>query len=69
MVDEGQTPEHGYTISSPCEPDDSGELKSIQNYTACKQLKVCGKEQVFCILFYNDAKRRVYGKDLAKKQF
>ena len=22
------TPEHGYTISSPCEPDSSGELKS-----------------------------------------
>ena len=22
------TPEHGYTISSPCEPDGSGELKS-----------------------------------------
>ena len=23
-----QTPEHRYTISSPCEPNDSGELKS-----------------------------------------
>ena len=36
MVDDGrtddgrtdrQTTEHGYTISSPCEPDGSGELK------------------------------------------
>ena len=24
---DGRTPEHGYTISSPCEPDGSGELK------------------------------------------
>ena len=23
-----QTPEHGYTISSPCEPECSGELKN-----------------------------------------
>ena len=23
----GRTPKHGYTISSPCEPDHSGELK------------------------------------------
>ena len=33
MVDDGRTtdgrtPEHGYTISSPCEPDGSGELKN-----------------------------------------
>ena len=33
MVDDGRTTdgrttEHGYTISSPCEPDGSGELKS-----------------------------------------
>ena len=26
MVDDGQTPEHGYTISSPFEPNGSGEL-------------------------------------------
>ena len=34
MVDDGRTDgrttEHGYTISSPCEPDGSGELKKIQ---------------------------------------
>ena len=28
-TDEGRTPEHGYTISSPCEPKGSGELKNI----------------------------------------
>ena len=27
MVDDGRTTEQGYTISSPCEPDGSGELK------------------------------------------
>ena len=27
-TDDGRTTEHGYTISSPCEPDGSGELKS-----------------------------------------
>ena len=26
--DDGRTPEHGYTISSPCEPKGSGELIS-----------------------------------------
>ena len=25
---DGRTPEHGYTISSPCEPDGSGEPKT-----------------------------------------
>ena len=27
---DGRTTEHGYTISSPCEPDGSGELKMTQ---------------------------------------
>ena len=36
MVDDGRTTdgrttEHGYTISSPCEPDGSGELKMMSN--------------------------------------
>ena len=26
---DGRTTEHGYTISSPCEPDGSGELKTV----------------------------------------
>ena len=28
---DGRTTEHGYTISSPCEPDGSGELKSWEH--------------------------------------
>ena len=28
-TDDGRTPEHGYTISSPCEPKGSGELKIV----------------------------------------
>ena len=27
-TDNGRTPEHGYTISSPCQPNGSGELKT-----------------------------------------
>ena len=26
-TDDGRTPDHGHPISSPCEPDGSGELK------------------------------------------
>ena len=26
--DDGQTPDHGHPINSPCEPKGSGELKS-----------------------------------------
>ena len=26
-TDDGRTPEHGYTVSPPCEPEGSGELK------------------------------------------
>ena len=26
---DGRTPDHGHPISSPCEPDGSGELKKI----------------------------------------
>ena len=28
---DGRTPDHGYPISSPCEPNGSGELKINQN--------------------------------------
>ena len=31
-TDDGQTTEHGYTISSPCEPDGSGELINMFEY-------------------------------------
>ena len=30
---DGRTPEHGYTISSPCEPEGSGELKMVDGRT------------------------------------
>ena len=30
-TDDGRTPEHGYTISSPCEPNGSGELIILVN--------------------------------------
>ena len=29
MVDDGRTPDHGHPISSPCEPNGSGELKRL----------------------------------------
>ena len=29
----GRTLEHGYTISSPCEPEGSGELKSLKIFS------------------------------------
>ena len=29
--DDGRTPDHGHPISSPCEPDGSGELKRGHN--------------------------------------
>ena len=35
---DGRTTEHGYTISSPCEPDGSGEL--IKQYKLCKNKKI-----------------------------
>ena len=46
MVDDdnGRTPDHGHPISSPCEPNGSGELKIMfppvhSNFTILK----CGK--------------------------
>ena len=36
-TDDGRTPDHGHPISSPCEPNGSGELKII------KILSVCGE--------------------------
>ena len=29
-ADGRRTPDHGYTISSPCEPEGSGELKKME---------------------------------------
>ena len=39
MVDDGRTDGRrldGYTISSPCEPNGSGELKNQRYFKACK---------------------------------
>ena len=46
-TDDGRTTEHGYTISSPCEPDGSGELKM-------KALGLLVSEKIFYI-FSHDA--------------
>ena len=41
-TDDGRTPEHGYTISSSCEPEGSGELITfIESYYF-----LCDKENV-----------------------
>ena len=40
---DGRTTEHGYTISSPCEPDGSGELKSADQL--CSN---CTADQCLC---------------------
>ena len=37
---DGRTTEHGYTISSPCEPDGSGELKI--NEPRCEKMGLRG---------------------------
>ena len=39
---DGQTPDHGHPISSPCEPDGSGELKKIHKIEGCAQTKSLG---------------------------
>ena len=36
-TDDGWTPEHGYTISSPCEPNGLGELKKGLPVVMCVQ--------------------------------
>ena len=56
-TDDGRTPEHGYTISSPCEPKGSGELKisDVTNGTFLKRhtLKTCGHMKIFHLFFRN----------------
>ena len=42
MVDDGRTTEHGYTISSPCEPDGSGELKKTTILCYTQNMKALG---------------------------
>ena len=31
-LSDGRMPDHGHPISSPCEPNGSGELKNIKNF-------------------------------------
>ena len=40
--DNEQTPEHGYSISSPCEPNGSGELKKNVRYLKFRIQEVDG---------------------------
>ena len=38
-TDDGRTPDHGHPISSPCEPNGSGELKIYEEHSAEDQIK------------------------------
>ena len=52
-TDDGRTPEHGYTISSPCEPEGSGELKSLVKTIFGRKIFIC--QSIFkkmCGTFY-----------------
>ena len=40
-TDDGRTPDHGHPISSPCEPDGSGELKRRIKAVARNTHRVC----------------------------
>ena len=63
-TDDGRTPEHGYTISSPCEPNGSGELimeEFTRNLIAvdrivfllCKSLQLSGTTLVHFFFFFH----------------
>ena len=39
-TDDGRTPDHGHPISSPCEPNGSGELKMYRIYTGKPEIQV-----------------------------
>ena len=46
-TDDGRTPEHGYTISSPCEPNGSGELITKTNYGVTQQSTVYKQPKMY----------------------
>ena len=51
---DGRTPEHGYTISSPCESNGSGEL-IILNEPLTRDKPVCASTESRCrlaLLYY-----------------
>ena len=39
---DGRTPDHGHPISSPCEPDGSGELKRTTTHCYIQNMKALG---------------------------
>ena len=43
---DGRTPDHGHPISSPCEPDGSGELKIIGRFVS--DLHMVGNPEDWC---------------------
>ena len=52
---DGRTPEHGYTISSPCDPEGSGELKSQKTVALMLSLSslivaLCSKPLIFLLI-------------------
>ena len=46
-TDDGRTTEHGYTISSPCEPDGSGELK--RHYLFALKARIVHKKSIMIL--------------------
>ena len=51
-MDDGRTPDHGHPISSPCEPNGSGELKSaLLPYSAVNQLAIIYATASFSLCF------------------
>ena len=53
--DDGRTPDHGHPISSPCEPNGSGELKKEQNHELAKKKKMksnCIHGQALNVIIY-----------------
>ena len=58
MVDDGRTtdgrtPDHGHPISSPCEPDGSGELKRQIEHTLWVFIKIMNLNNLFINPQYN----------------
>ena len=53
--DDGRTPDHGHPISSPCEPNGSGELKMLAttgHNCSVETSECCGKASCFVISGY-----------------
>ena len=48
-TDDGRTPDHGHPISSPCEPNGSGELKNIKIFLI--KFSIFTGEKNLCTLY------------------